>query len=139
MVAPQDSELTSFASLDGRTKVGVQMGSMAAMVLDRRHVPFSVFGFEEDSMDAVAKHEIAAATVSPVAAGYYNLIHPDAKLRILGFDETEPTLTWNVAVGIVRPDDALRREIDAAVEKLRSDGTIDQIYRRYGVALAGPK
>ncbi|MBV8095466.1 MAG: transporter substrate-binding domain-containing protein, partial [Acetobacteraceae bacterium] len=54
-------------------------------------------------------------------------------------DETEPALTWNVAVGMVRPDDALQREIDAAVEKLRSDGTIDQIYRRYGVALERPK
>ncbi|MBV8591627.1 MAG: transporter substrate-binding domain-containing protein [Acetobacteraceae bacterium] len=139
LVVPQDSELTSFASLDGRTKVGVQMGSMAAMVLDQRHVPISVFGFEDDSMDAVANHEIAAAAVSPLAAGYYNLIHPNATLRILGFDETEPALTWNVAVGMVRPDDALQREIDAAVEKLRSDGTIDQIYRRYGVALERPK
>ena len=139
LAVPSDSALTSFNDLNEHTKVGVQVGSMAAMVLGQRHVATSTFGFEEDSLEALAKHEIDAAAVTPTAAGYFNLAHADSAVRILGPDESEPNLTWNVAVGMIRPDDKLREAIDEALEQLRADGTIDQIYRRYGVVVQAPK
>ncbi len=139
LAVPADSTLTSFASLTDHTKVGVQVGSMAAMVLSRRHVPTSTFGFEVDSLEAVAGHEIDAATVTPSAAGYFNLTHPGNAVRVLGFDESEPDLSWNVAVGMVRPDDKLREAIDEALDRLREDGTVERIYARYGIALEAPK
>src|SRR5215469_16546626 len=89
------SQLTSFKSLDAHTKVGVQVGSMAAMVIGQRQVPTSTFGFEIDSLDALANHEIDAAAVTPTMAGYYNQSHPDKALRIVGPDDSEPTLSWN--------------------------------------------
>src|ERR1700751_122921 len=76
LAVPATSQLTSFKSLDGHTKVGVQVGSIAAMIIGQRHVPTSTFGFEVDSLDALANHEIDAAAVTPPAAGYYNLTHP---------------------------------------------------------------
>jgi polar amino acid transport system substrate-binding protein len=139
LVVPPDSGLTSYKSLNEHTKVGVQVGSMAAMILDQRHVPTSIFGWEIDSIEALANHEIDAATVTPMAAGYYNQTHPDHAVRILGFDETEPNLSWNVAVGMVRPDDKLRNAIDEALDRLSADGTIEQIYKRYGIVLQPPK
>src|SRR3974390_2284406 len=131
LAVPQASQLTSFKSLDEHTKVGVQVGSGAAMIIGQRHVPTSTFGFEIDSLDALANHEIDAAAVTPTAAGYFNLTHPDQAGRILDRDESEADLNWNVAVGMVRPDDALRAAIDAALAKLRDDGTLERIYRRY--------
>jgi polar amino acid transport system substrate-binding protein len=139
LAVPAASQLTSFKSLDEHTKVGVLVGSMAAMTLGQRHVPTSTFGFEVDSLDALANHEIDAAAVTPTMASYYNLTHPDKALRILGLDENEPNLNWNVAVGMVRPDDSLRDAVDHAMERLSADGTIDRIYRRYGVALQKPR
>jgi polar amino acid transport system substrate-binding protein len=139
LVVRADSALTSFADLNEHTKVGVQVGSMAAMVLSRRHVSTSTYGFEVDSLDAVAGHEIDAATVTPSSAGYYNLTHPDHALRSLGFDDTAPELSWNVAVGMVRPDDKLREAIDAALDHLNADGTIERVYAHYGIALQAPK
>ncbi len=139
LAVPQASKLTSFKSLDEHTKVGVQVGSFAAMTISQRHVPTSTFGFEVDSLEAVVNHEIDAAAVTPTAAGYFNLTHPDKAVRILDLDESETNLNWNVAVGMVRPDDALREAIDRALERLRNDGTIDRIYGRYGVALQAPK
>jgi polar amino acid transport system substrate-binding protein len=109
------------------------------MVIGQRHVPTSTFGFEVDSLEALANNEIDAAAVTPAAAGYYNLIHPDKVVRILDRDEAEPNLNWNVAVGMVRPDDGLRDAINGALVRLRADGTIDRIYRRYGVTLQPPK
>ena len=135
LAVPQGSQLTSFKSLDGRTKVGVLVGSMAAMTLGQRHVPTSTFGFEVDSLQALANHEIDAAAVTPTMASYFNMTNPDKAVRILDLDESEPNLNWNVAVGMVRPDDRLRSAVDEALKQLTADGTIDQIYRRYGVVL----
>ncbi|MEY9179506.1 polar amino acid transport system substrate-binding protein [Bradyrhizobium sp. USDA 326] len=139
LAVPSSSPLTSFKSLNENTKVGVQVGSIAAMIIGQRHVPLSTFGFESDSLEAVSNREIDAAAVTPTAAGYFNLTHPDNPLRILDRDESIADLNWNVAVGMIRPDDALREAIDRALERLRSDGTIDRIYGRYGVVLQAPK
>lgn len=129
------SRLTSFRSLDEHSKVGVLVGSMAAMTLGQRHVPTSTFGFEVDSLEALVNHEIDAAAVTPTAASYFNLTHPDKAVHILALDENEAGLNWNVAVGMVRPDDQLREAIDGALDRLRTDGTIHRIYERYGVVL----
>ncbi|MBV9568786.1 MAG: transporter substrate-binding domain-containing protein [Hyphomicrobiales bacterium] len=129
----------SFKDLDDHTKVGVQVGSMAAMTLGQRHVPISTFGFEIDSLEAVANHEIDAAAVTPTMAGYFNLTHPQNPVRISGLDESEANLNWNVAVGMVRPDEKLRNAINDALDHLRANGTIDQVYARYGIVLQAPK
>jgi polar amino acid transport system substrate-binding protein len=139
LAVPMASKLNSFANLDQHTKVGVQVGSVAAMVIDQRHVPISTFGFEADSLEALANHEIDAATVTPAVAAYYNQTHPDKTVRILPPDESEANLNWNVAVGMVRPDDRLREAIDDALARLRADGTLERIYARYGVVLQAPK
>lgn len=133
------SRLTSFRSLDEHSKVGVLVGSMAAMTLGQRHVPTSTFGFEVDSLEALVNHEIDAAAVTPTAASYFNLTHPNKAVHILALDENEVGLNWNVAVGMVRPDDQLREAIDGALDRLRTDGTINRIYERYGVVLQPPK
>jgi polar amino acid transport system substrate-binding protein len=133
------SQLSSFKGLDERTKVGVLVGSIAAMTLGQRHVPTSTFGFEVDSLEALVNHEIDAAAVTPTMASYFNQTHPDKAVRILDLDESEPNLSWNVAVGMVRPDDALRNAVDQAMERLSADGTVERIYHRYGVTLQKPK
>jgi polar amino acid transport system substrate-binding protein len=139
LAVPSASKLTSFKSLDEHTKVGVQVGSMAAMIISQRHVPTSTFGFEVDSLEALTNHEIDAAAVTPTVAAYFNLTHPDKAVRILGPDESEANLNWNVAVGMVRPDDKLREAVEDALARLRADGTVDRIYARYGTALQAPK
>ena len=139
LAVPTTSKLSSFKSLDEHTKVGVQVGSVAAMTISQRHVPTSTFGFEVDSLEALANHEIDAAAVTPTMASYFNLTHPDKAVRILDPDESEKDLNWNVAVGMVRPDDNFRDAIDRALERLHADGTIEKIYRRYGVVLRAPQ
>jgi polar amino acid transport system substrate-binding protein len=139
LAVPRGSAITSFAGLNGRTKTGVQVGSLAAMVLNRRQVRISTFGFEDDMLAALAAGEIDAAAVTPLSAGYYNLTQPSRAFTIVPPDETQPELVWNVAVGIRQPDDKLRGAIDAALDRLRADGTIERIYAKYGIALPPPR
>jgi polar amino acid transport system substrate-binding protein len=139
LVVPQSSPITSFAALDGRTKVAVQVGSIVSMILGQRHVGLSTYAFEDEMLQAVADGEADAAAVTPVSAGYFNLTHPDHKLTILPPDETDQRLVWNIAIGMRNPDQAFRDAIDKAIDKLSADGTIAGIYGRYGVTLLPPK
>jgi polar amino acid transport system substrate-binding protein len=139
LAVPAGSAIRSFEDLNRQTRVAVQTGSLAARSIDQRHVPISVFGFEDEMLAAVAAREVDAAAVTPLTAGYYNLQHSDQKVTLLPLDEADHDLAWNVAVGMRRPDDELRSAIDKAIDQLRTDGEIARIYQHYGVTLQPPR
>jgi polar amino acid transport system substrate-binding protein len=133
------SGVASFAGLTPGQRVGVQVGSIASMMLDKRGVKTSPFAFEDEIMDALAKGEIDAGAVTPAAIGWFNKTHPDGPVRRIPAFEGEPDLNWNVAVGMVSPDDKLRQDVDAALQALLADGTLARIYARYDVELQLPQ
>ena len=139
LAVPRGSAITNFASLDDHTKVGVQVGSIAAMLLNQQHVRTSTFGFEEDMLAALAAGEIDAAAVTPLSAGYDNLTHPSQAFAILPPDERRHDLVWNAAVGLRKPDDQLLTAIDTALARFRTDGTVETIYAKYGISLLPPR
>ncbi|HEY0526738.1 MAG TPA: transporter substrate-binding domain-containing protein [Stellaceae bacterium] len=134
------ARIASFRDLEGQGRVGVQVGSVASMVLNRRGVDTSPFLFEDDMMEALLHREIVAAVVSPATAGYFNLTHADRAARLIAAADADadPGLSWNVAVGMIKPDARLREAVDEALDKLMADGTIARIYARYGVVLQPP-
>jgi polar amino acid transport system substrate-binding protein len=137
-VGPKSS-VASIAELESGLRVGVQVGSMASMMLSKRGVKTSPFAFEDEIMDALAKGEIDAAAVTPAAIGWFNRTHPDRRVRRIPAFEDDPNLNWNVAVGMVSPDEKLRQDVDAALEALLADGTFARIYARYDVELQPPQ
>ncbi len=137
-VGPKSS-VASIAELESGLRVGVQVGSMASMTLSKRGVKTSPFAFEDEIIDALAKGEIDAAAVTPAAIGWFNRTHPDRRVRRLPAFEDDPNLNWNVAVGMISPDEKLRQDVDAALEALLADGTFARIYARYDVELQPPQ
>ncbi len=131
--------LTNIAAFDRHAKIGVLVGSIAAMTLRQAGYTISTFGFEDDMLQAVADKEIAAAAVSRAAAGYFMLTHPDAPVHVLDIEALGPGLSWNVAIGMVKPDAKLRQAIDAALQHLAADGTLRRIYASYGMQLQPPR
>ena len=127
------SEVKSFGDFDKTRRVGVQVGSLAQMVLSQRGLQTTPFGFEDEMVEAVAAGTLAGAAVTPATVGYFNMTHPDSKVRLVHAYEHEPLLAWNIAVGMRGSDAALRQAIDAAVGRLLADGTIRDIYARYGI------
>ncbi len=128
-------------SLDdlGRRKVGVLTSSIAAMTLDKRGIETVPGLFEDEILAMLAKGEVDAAAVTPTSVGYFNLRHPDAKLRLAYVFDNEPDLSWNVAVGMRRPDAELRQAIDTAMTHLLADGTVKRVYAHYGIELVPPR
>ena len=70
-----------------------------------------------------------------MTVGWFNLQHADKPLRLIPAFDNDQDLNWNIAAGLLRPDDKLRERVDAAIEALLADGTIARIYARYGIEL----
>lgn len=138
-VRGEDARTASLDSLPGGRRVGVTVGSMASMILDQRGIATVPFVFEDEMMVALRRHEIDAAAVTRTSVGYYNLTHPAEEAAALAAFDGEQALNWNVAVGMLRPDDRLRQGIDTALDGLLADGTIARIYARYGVESRPPQ
>jgi polar amino acid transport system substrate-binding protein len=133
LAARDDSSVASLTGLAAGQRVGVMVGSLASMTLGKRGVEITPFVFESEMIAALAGHEIEAAAVTPIAIGWYNMVHPDAHIRMITAFADDADLNWNLAVGMIGPDDKLRQQIDAALEQMVADGTVARIYARYGI------
>jgi polar amino acid transport system substrate-binding protein len=109
------------------------------MILDKRGIATTPFVHEDEMMEALARREIDAVVVTRASAGYHNLTQPAAPVRLVAAFEEEPELNWNVAVGMLKPDDELRQRIDAVLDALLADGTVARIYARYGIEYRPPQ
>jgi polar amino acid transport system substrate-binding protein len=138
LAVPGDSPVASLAGLGPEKRVGVPVGSLVAMRLAQQGIATSPFAFEDEIMEALARHAIDAAAVTPAAIGWFNVTHANAPVRRIAAFADDPDLNWNVAVGMLSPDERLKAGIDAALERLIADGTIGRIYARYGVELRPP-
>ena len=134
-----DSQASSLASLGADARVGVPVGSLVSMTLDKGGRATSPFVLEDDIVAALANREIEAAAVTPATVGWFNRQHADKPLRLIPAFDNDPDFNWNIGAGLFRPDDELRRRVDAAIEALLADGTIAQIYARYGIELRPPQ
>ena len=134
-----ESGAASLAGLAAGHRVGVLVGSLAAMMLGKRAIATTPFVLEGELIAALASSEIEAAAITPIAIGWYNMVHPQAHVRMIAAFADDPDLNWNLAVGMIGPDDKLRQQIDAALEQMLADGTIARIYARYGIELRPPE
>ena len=134
-----DSPIAGAETIEKHAKIGVMGSSVASMVFNQRGLTTSAFGFEDEMLKALADKEIEGAAVSRAAAGYFNETHPGQAVRIVEIDGLAPAFSWNVAVGLMKPDDKLRAAIDSALDRLTADGTIKRIYAKYGIDLQPPK
>ena len=119
-------------------KIGVLTGSVASVVLGERGLSISVYGFQDDMLEDLRKGELFGAAVSSATLSYYLKQHPEAGMRMVDLAGSEPRLGWTVSVGLRNADDALLNEVNRIVAALLADGTIAQIYAKYGVAHHAP-
>jgi polar amino acid transport system substrate-binding protein len=134
-----ESSVASLDSLAAGHRVGVLVGSLVSMRLDKRGIATTPFVLERELMEALASGEVEAAALTPIAIGWYNKGHPQAPFRMVAAFVDDPDLNWNLAVGMIGPDDKLRQQIDAALGEMLADGTIARIYAGYGIELRPPE
>jgi polar amino acid transport system substrate-binding protein len=137
-VRASDKKTRSLDDLRVR-KVGVLTSSIAAMTLDQRGIDTVPGLFEDEMLEMLVKGEVDAAAVTGTSIGYYNLRHPDAKLRLIDAFAGDADLSWNVAVGMRRPDAELIQAVDDALTRMVAQGTVKRVFAHYGVELVPPR
>ena len=125
--------ITDFKELKKGQKIGVMVGSLASMVLNKGGKSTSPYAFQADMLEDLQKDELYGAAISSATMSYYILQHPDSGLKLVNAFDSDSMLTWEVAVGLRKSDKALVDAINEVLDKLIADGTLTRIYAKYGV------
>jgi polar amino acid transport system substrate-binding protein len=125
--------ISDYTQLKKGQKIGVMVSSIAAMVLGKAGKSFSPYAFQSDMLDDLKKGEIYGAAVSSATMSYQVFQHPEAGLQLVHAFDSEPLLSWQVSVGLRKSDPALVDAINEILDRLIADGTVTQIYAKYGV------
>lgn len=122
---------------DSKTKgVGVQMGTLPDFKLFNRGYERKLFRNTKEMIDAVKHKEIDAAVVPALEGGWEVKSSGDTSLKVLA--NTEKDFVFPIAIGFAKADKELRDLVNAAIDKLESEGRLAAIFEKYGmVKLAG--
>lgn len=132
-VPPEHAGAKDLSELPEDLRIGVLVGSIAHMRLEKAGLSVIPFGFEDEMMEAAASGEIDAAAVTPISFGWFRREHPDLRLVALDLFSGDPDLSWNLAVGMRRSDRFLRRTVDRILDELIDSGELQRLYAAYGV------
>jgi ABC-type amino acid transport substrate-binding protein len=130
--------ISDFKELKKGQKIGVMVGSIAAMVLGKAGKSFSPYAFQSDMLEDLKKGEIYGTAISSATMSYQVFQHPEFGFRLVNAFDSEPLLAWEVSVGLRKSDPALVDAINETLDKLLADGSITRIYAKYGVEHRAP-
>ncbi|MGH8629711.1 MAG: substrate-binding periplasmic protein, partial [Burkholderiales bacterium] len=122
-----------FGQLKKGQKIGVMVNSVASVVLGKAGVTTSPYAFQADMLEDLEKGELYGAAVSTASMSYHIFRNPDSGLKLVNAFDGEPDLSWEVAVGLRRSDQALLAAVNRVLDTMLADGTVSRIYARYGV------
>ncbi|MFO1319871.1 MAG: transporter substrate-binding domain-containing protein [Burkholderiales bacterium] len=114
-------------------KIGVMVSSVASVVLGKQGATTSPYAFQSDMIEDLVKGDLHGGALSIASLSYYIHTHPEAGLSLAYAFDSAPELTWEVAIGLRKSDDALVQAVNQVLDTLLSDGTITRIYAKYGV------
>lgn len=130
--------INDYKELRKGQKIGTMVSSFASMVLSKAGKTTSPYAFQADMVADLEKGDLYGAAVSMPTLSYYIKEHPQSGLRLVDAFSAEPSLHWEVAVGLRKSDQALVDAVNAVLDKLIADGTVKRIYAKYGIEHRAP-
>jgi polar amino acid transport system substrate-binding protein len=113
------------------TGVGVVMATVSDVRLFERGYQRKLYRSFEDVMAAFRKKELDVAVVPALEAGWAIYKNDHSELRIL--PHTDKGFLYPMGFGVRKKEKDVKAAIDAAIEALLSNGTIEKIRTKYGV------
>src|SRR6266403_3421428 len=125
-VRNDEQQIHSLADCGNRT-VGTLGNTAASRILQKEGIPFRGYA------DAVAAYRdlelkrIDAVLMDVPAEVFY--VSKNTTLKRAG----EPFFRGTYNIGLRKGDDALKTEVDAAIDRIINDGTLEQLLRKWGL------
>jgi len=137
-IGPGHDELRDFRTVVPGRKIGTMVNSMPSVILQKRGWLTSPYAFEDDMIEDLEKNEIAGGAISLNKIQWYLKLNPSSRIRFIHAYDGEEDMSWTLAVGLRRADQPMVDAVNEALQRLMNDGTIEGIYRRYGIAWRRP-
>ena len=131
IVVPEDSEIDAKADLDGK-KVSVQTGTTAEDFCMGAGYNVSSFQANADAKAALTTNKVDAWVVDNLTA--IQMVEAGDGLKILDESMTEEPYAFAFAYG----SETLVEEVDKIVKALIADGTVEEIFEKYGESYIAP-
>ena len=138
IVVLEGSEIKAKADLTGK-KISVQSGTTAETFCMENAYDISAFKANADAQAALVDGKVAAWVIDDLTAAEmvaaYNAENPAVKLVVLD----EPMTTEPYAFAFHLNSGDLVEEINKILEKLITDGTIENLFKKYEAPYTSPK
>ena len=133
IIAPIDTSITSFEDLKGKT-VGVPKGSTQENTLPKVAPAANMLSFDDDSatIQALLSGQVDAIGTTQFAIGRIEETSPGK------FEEKIVLATNYKGVGTILGDKEINATVNAFLEGLKADGTIEKLYQKW-FGLGQPK
>jgi len=125
-VRQDDNRIKSLADCKNRT-VATLGNTAASRLLEQEHVPFRTYQDPVGAYRDLELKRIDAVLMDVPAEAFY--AHGNAKLKPAG-----PPFTKGLyVIGLRKGDDALKAQVDAAIDKIIVDGTLERILKKWNL------
>ncbi len=129
LVSPASAPVDHIRELDGKT-IAVEMASSGDLAAQRwarrlRALTIRRFMLPQEAIAAVQRHEVAAALVDTISARLYLSAHSGLVMA------ERTTVAENYVIAMRKGDFRLVREVESALDAIRSDGTMNAIIARW--------
>jgi polar amino acid transport system substrate-binding protein len=125
-VRNDEQQIHSLADCHSRT-VGTLGNTAASRLLQKEGVPFRGYAEPITAYRDLELKRIDAVLMDVPAEVFY--VSKSTTLKRAG----EPFFRGTYNIGLRKGDDALKKEIDAAIDKIIRDGSLEQILRKWGL------
>jgi len=137
LVVREGSPVKRLEDLRGK-RIGVEVSAGADYPLFKLGYSRVHYHSTGEVLEAVEKGEVDAGALWAPALGRLLRETPHPRVKMVEGYVPEPGLRWNVAVGIRRGDDDLKKALDRVIEELIRSNTIEQTLAKYGVRFYPP-
>ena len=125
-VRADDNRITSLD--DCKNRVVATLGNTAASrLLEQKHIPFRSYQDPPGAYQDLQLKRIDAVLMDVPAEAFYARSNP--KLKPAG----APFTKGQYVIGLRKGDDALKAEVDQAIDKIIRDGTLETILKKWGL------
>lgn len=134
IVQEGDTSIQTLEDLEGKS-VGVQMGTSYKDMLEEKsgtlNYEVKTYNTQADMLKDIENGRIDAALSDSPTFSYLLSKNPDMKFEIV--ENYKPSLAGEIGIGISKEQPELLEKLNTALEEIKADGTLKEIYAKWGV------
>ena len=111
-------------------KLGGQVGTVYVKSLEDRGFNVSVYDNAGDILTEISNGRLDGGVIDGPIAKWLAKNNPQFKIRVV--DTYKPVMCGDIGIGVNKENKDLLKQVNAAVEKMKKEGRVEQILQKWG-------